>query len=276
MVEWGLPIGRSGLPRRAGGTQPRIDRAHQLGVRLLGSFATLLPWAALPVVALVLGGAVATLRATGARARGALQHLAAGVVFAVVAAELVPELLRDRRVLPLCIGFGAGVVLMLAARALVERLESGARSERRSPAGLLLAVGIDLAVDGLLLGMGFAVGTRTGVLISVALSTELLFLGLSSASALRAARWSRGAAAGTVAGLALCFVAGGALGALLLAGLSQAAMAGLLAFATAALLYLVTEELLVEAHEVPDTPLGSLLFFAGFLALLLLELHIES
>ena len=38
-----------------------------------------------------------------------------------------------------------------------------------------------------------------------------------------------------------------------------------------ALLYLVTEELLVEAHEKPDTPLISSMFFVGFLALLTLE-----
>ena len=38
-----------------------------------------------------------------------------------------------------------------------------------------------------------------------------------------------------------------------------------------ALLYLVTEELLVEAHESPDTPLISSMFFIGFLGLLLLE-----
>ena len=38
-----------------------------------------------------------------------------------------------------------------------------------------------------------------------------------------------------------------------------------------ALLYLVTEELLVEAHEKPDTPLISSMFFIGFPGLLLIE-----
>ena len=45
----------------------------------------------------------------------------------------------------------------------------------------------------------------------------------------------------------------------------------MLAFGAAALLYLVTEELLVEAHEVPDTPLLTAMFFVGFLALFILE-----
>jgi ZIP family zinc transporter len=38
-----------------------------------------------------------------------------------------------------------------------------------------------------------------------------------------------------------------------------------------ALLFLVTEELLVEAHERPDTAFISAMFFVGFLALLTIE-----
>ena len=53
--------------------------------------------------------------------------------------------------------------------------------------------------------------------------------------------------------------------------LPPAIFTGLLALALMALLYLVTEELLVEAHEVKDTPLITSMFFVGFLALLILE-----
>lgn len=45
----------------------------------------------------------------------------------------------------------------------------------------------------------------------------------------------------------------------------------LLALGLVALLYLVTEELLVEAHEVEDTPVTTAMFFVGFLGLLLIE-----
>ena len=44
-----------------------------------------------------------------------------------------------------------------------------------------------------------------------------------------------------------------------------------LAFGAAALLYLVTEELLVEAHETPDTNWHVIAFFAGFIILFALE-----
>ena len=43
-------------------------------------------------------------------------------------------------------------------------------------------------------------------------------------------------------------------------------------FGLVALLYLVTEELLVEAHEVPEIPMTTAAFFVGFLALLVIEM----
>src|SRR3546814_4342108 len=49
----------------------------------------------------------------------------------------------------------------------------------------------------------------------------------------------------------------GALAAVPVATLSPVMVAGFLSFGLMALLYLVTEELLVEAHEKPDTPLIS-------------------
>ena len=63
----------------------------------------------------------------------------------------------------------------------------------------------------------------------------------------------------------------GALLAIPVAGLSPPVVAGFLCFGLMALLFLVTEELLAEAHEKPDTPLISAMFFVGFLSLLLIE-----
>ena len=77
---------------------------------------------------------------------------------------------------------------------------------------------------------------------------------------------------GTTAGLVVLLVAGATVGGLAAGVLTGGLLAAVLAFGVAALLYLVTEELLVEAHETQDTPLATATFFAGFLALLLLEM----
>ena len=60
-------------------------------------------------------------------------------------------------------------------------------------------------------------------------------------------------------------------GASVLGGASHATLAAVLAFGAAALLYLVTEELLVEAHETPDTNWHVIAFFVGFIILFALE-----
>jgi len=55
-----------------------------------------------------------------------------------------------------------------------------------------------------------------------------------------------------------------------IARLPPAFLTGFLSFGLVALLYLVTEELLAEAHETPDRPWVTDMFFVGFLALLTL------
>ena len=58
----------------------------------------------------------------------------------------------------------------------------------------------------------------------------------------------------------------------MLVGASGNVLNAVLAFGIAALLYLVIEELLVEAHETPETNVVTSIFFVGFLAVLLLDL----
>lgn len=57
----------------------------------------------------------------------------------------------------------------------------------------------------------------------------------------------------------------------MLAGISGELLAGFFAFGLVALLYLVMEELLVKAHEIPDTPFSTAIFFVGFLMLIAIK-----
>ena len=235
--------------------------------------ADVLPLLAIPAVAAVLGGVVAAFRPPGRRLQSVIQHFAGGVVFAAVAGELLPELMYEAAAIPTIIGFAVGVGLMLGVKKLTEggpaegADDDGAR-------GLVTTVAIDMVIDGLLVGVGFAAGAEAGLVVTIALSLEVLFLVLATAAALVGAGASRGRVLATTAGLTALLLAGAVGGTLAAGALSGGALAGLLAFGVAALLYLVTEELLVEAHETEDTPLATATFFAGFLALLLLEMAI--
>ena len=226
----------------------------------------------LPVVAMIIGGSVAAFRPPRPTLQSYLQHFAAGVVFAAAAGEVLPEIMHTGSPIPLIIGFALGVIVMLGIKRLTEHFEQHEVSQAGQPTRLVVVVGVDLLIDGLLVGVGFAAGAKVGLLLTVALTLEILFLGLSTAAELTEAGATRGRVIGTTAGLAVLVAAGAAVGVTLLAGLSGSALEVVLSFGAAALLYLVTEELLVEAHETPDTPLITAAFFVGFLVLFVIEM----
>lgn len=237
--------------------------------------STVLTYALLPVAAALVGSAIAAYRPPGARLRSMIQHFAAGVVFSVVAVELLPDVVREHRPLQVVIGFALGVAAMLGIRAATgdtaeaeEKL--GEAGKRRISVGLFASVGVDILIDGFLIGVGFAAGAKEGRLLALALTVELLSLGLALSVVLTGAGVARPKAVATVFAMTLLIVAGAAAGALLLHSLSEAALEVVLSFGLAALLFLVTEELLVEAHEEPETPAATATFFAGFLLFLIL------
>ena len=199
----------------------------------------------IPVAAAIMGAAVAAYRRPGPVVASAIQHFAAGVVFAAAAGEVLPSLKHRTSIWPIILGGGAGIIVML----LVEQL--GARTEGRT--GLLTLVGVDMFIDGLVLGLGFIVSPKAGLLLTITLTLEVLFLGLSLAAELGEEKMSRAQTIGlTTAAILLLPV--GALAASAVAQLSPAVLTGFFAFGLIALLYLVTGELLVEAHETPDRP----------------------
>jgi len=218
----------------------------------------------IPVAAASLGAVVSSTRTPPKPVQNAVQHLAAGLVFAAASAELVPDLLEHHEKVAVAIGFGIGIAFMLGVKKLGER-SAGERS-------LVMTVAVDVFIDGLLIGIGISEGSKTGLLLAIALTGELAFLGLAVSAALGDQGASRRTVLTTTIGLAALIIPGGLIGFYALGGLTGAPLSAVLAFATVALLYLVTEELLVEAHETPDTAVSTSLFFVGFLALLLVHM----
>lgn len=215
-----------------------------------------------PVGAAALGGAVATWRQPGPATVSTIQHFAAGVVFAAAAGEILPDVMHGASPAATLIGGGAGVAVML----LVKQFEKSARG----PIGLLAAVGIDILVDGLVLGLAFIGAHKAGLLLTIALTLEVLFLGLTVTTELNSFLKARWKILATTVGLALLLPVG-ALVATPVNLLPPVVITGFLSFGLMALLYLVTEELLVEAHEKPDNAWITSAFFVGFLGLLALE-----
>ncbi|MBT2557969.1 ZIP family metal transporter [Hymenobacter sp. ISL-91] len=259
------------------------------------SWSQVLLYALVPAAVMVVGAVIAVLRTPGAAIRSAILHFAAGVVFSVVAVELLPDIVARHRPLEVGLGFAIGVVVMLALRYFTRKAakqEEAAPTPTRPseglpssenevdkavavspatlPMGLLTGVGIDILIDGLLLGIGFAAGAEEGLLLAVALTIEVLSLGLATAVELRQQGQGKARSVGIVAALSALLVVGAGVGIAVLKGASDNVMELVLSFGLAALLFLVTEELLTEAHEEPESPWLTAMFFVGFLVFLLL------
>ena len=125
-------------------------------------------------------------------------------------------------------------------------------------------------LDGLLLGIGFAVGQKEGILLSLGLAVEVFTFSLAVTATLRSKNISRSKTFGAITVMAACFLIGTLLGITFLKGLSSEMLELILSFGLAALLYLVTDELLAEAHEMEETPGMTVAFFGGFLIFLIL------
>ncbi|MCV5901394.1 transporter, partial [Escherichia coli] len=84
----------------------------------------------------------------------AIQHFAAGVVFAAAAGELLPDIKHRQPGWAVILGGAAGIILML----LIKRLGKKAKGTL----GVVIMVAVDIFIDGLVLGIGFAAGAKQG------------------------------------------------------------------------------------------------------------------
>lgn len=215
-----------------------------------------------PVAAAAVGAGVAAVRRPNEAWRSGIQHFAAGVVFAAAAAEVLPDVLHGKSPAATLTGGALGVLTMLGVKAIEGRA--------KGPLAVLVAVGIDIFIDGLVLGLAFIGGAKAGLLLTIGLTLEILFLGLTVTESLSKALTSKLRVVAITVAIALLLPVG-ALVATPVSLLSPVIISGCLSFGLMALLYLVTEELLVEAHETPDNAWITGAFFIGFLALLAIE-----
>ena len=133
------------------------------------SFWNVMGYALIPALAVLVGGIIAVFWKPLATIRSLVQHFAAGLVFAAVATEILPDIMHQQDPLALVFGFAAGVGLMLIVKYFAETggqkgVSTGngnARTETpeqnkdeksketenakiESPTSLLITLGIDL------------------------------------------------------------------------------------------------------------------------------------
>ncbi len=221
---------------------------------------------------LAAGGGIAAYWPPTPRTRSYIQHVAAGFVFAAVGVEVLPDVVHRGLPLATVLGFALGVALMLVIRTVSQKVAEGGGRLDWTSTGVIAA---DVLIDGLLVGVSSVTERSQGrqaLLVTVALSVELLSLGLSMVATMGQTGAARSRVVLTTGVVALSPLAGTLAGYFVGGTLSGAWIEAVLAFAAAAFLYMAAEELLKEAHEVPESLLSTALFFAAFLGLLLIDM----
>ena len=234
-------------------------------------FQKIILFSLIPVFTMIAGGIIAVYKKPNGNIRSLILHFAAGVVFSVVAGGLVTDNVKGHKPMQDIISIPVGVIAMLLIKKFAETKEEKevTLANNKLPMSLLVAIGVDIFIDGLLLGIGFSAGNTEGMLLAIALSVELLSLGMATATELGENKLSTQKSIITIALLAMVFFVSAVLGATLLHNLSDSAMEVVLSFGLSALLFLVTEELLTEAHEEKETVWHTSAFFVGFLLFLI-------
>jgi ZIP family zinc transporter len=231
----------------------------------------LAPYALAPAVATLAGAVVAIVRPPGRRTRSQLQHFAAGLVFAAVAFELLPDVPAGPAAASVT-GVALGIVSMLGLEWVTKQVSPRAEdSGGGDRTGLLALSAINYLIDGLVIGLGVSIGSSQGLLVGSALALDGAFMGIAVAVSLQADGLRRLLVVGLPFLVSLPVIVGTIAGALVLSGFGDWRTTAFLAFSAVALLYLVTEELLVEAHRSAQSPLGAALFYVGFLVVLLVD-----
>lgn len=234
-------------------------------------FQKLLLFTFAPAAALLLGGLIALYKVPKAAWRSAILHFAAGVIFSVVGVELLPDVMKKHDPVQITIGFSLGIAAMLLIRRLTEKAESkSVQTTKGIPVAMLVAIGVDIVIDGLLLGIAFATGEKEGVMVAIALAVELFSLGIAMITELQQGGASRLKALAYISPSIILFFVTALVSAVFLKDLSDKPLEIMLSFGLAAMLFLVTEELLVEAHEEKESTWLTAAFFFGFLLFLII------
>lgn len=118
----------------------------------MGTVLRATTYALLPATVLLIGGGIAALHRPERQLTSYLQHFAGGVVLAALTTEFPPDIMHRHAPIGAAIGFAVGTALMLTVRAMFDARE--AEVEGEVGASMVIAVAIDLLIDGFLIGLG--------------------------------------------------------------------------------------------------------------------------
>ena len=229
-----------------------------------------LAMAALPATANFVGALLAEVFDVTRRQLSLVLHLAAGIVFGVVAVELIPQAMGvDPAWLPIA-AFTAGGLFYLVVNAVVERFSEGSSSA----AIIFFGVAIDLFSDGIMIGTGTTVDVGLGLLLALGQTPADVPEGFAAIATFKQQGVPRARRLLLAAAFAVPIAVGVTAGYWGVRGASDAVQYSLLAFTAGILMTVVVEKLVPEAHEEEDGRLATVLLVGGFALFALLSAYV--
>lgn len=235
-----------------------------------------------PAAGNFLGGVVAEFTKTSRRRLSFALHLAAGIIFGVIAIELAPRVFEGAPPWLAGAAFFAGGLFYVGLESVIHKLTGEGHGEQASEGisgawVIYAAVAVDLFSDGLLIGTGSSVSLGLALVLAIGQVTADVPEGFTTLSNFKDKGVPRGQRLLLSASFVVPVLAGALLSYLLLRDQSEAIQLTALSFTAGLLLVAASEEIVGEAHEAaPDSRWSALAISAGFVLFALVASYFEA
>lgn len=270
------PVGRAGEPGI------RHGRCRCIGTpfaraRLVSGILAVFLLSLLPGAGNFAGAMLAELGRTSPRLLNWALHAASGIVIAIIAVELMPEVLRGLSGWWIAAAFAGGGATYMLLEWLIERRQQRTGRDRTGMWMIYIAVAVDLTSDGLMIGTGAAVSPALAMVLAAGQVLADVPEGYATLATFRDKGLGRRARIALAASFFL-YVVGSALGSyFLLRGAPEPMKMAGLAFVSGLLMVAAVEDMLSEAHEArEDTRHSVASFIGGFVLFTLVSAGLDT
>jgi ZIP family zinc transporter len=241
------------------------------------TFLLVLLIGAVAAVPVALAGWLAERVSVPSTVLSAAWQVAAGMILAIVGFSLMPTVVRVAPPLPVLLAFFAGGALFVLVDYLVSQRQpaaSRAAPQSRS-ASLFVGVLVDLAIDGVVIGVGSTLSLGAGLALALGMAVSTAPLAFVSIATARSQGIPPASRRQYAMGFGFVVLAGAALGYLVFRDQSETVRQLLIAAASGFLITLVTQTMIPEALREAEARLAGLYFVGGLSAYALLTLTLK-
>lgn len=247
----------------------------------MDSYLIVLGLATLPALGNFGGGLLAEFMATDRQRLNRALHAAAGIVIAIVAVELIPEALEKISAWWVALAFGLGGITYVAISSIVDKLQGPSNNQQAGSASgmwmIYIAVSIDLASDGLMIGTGSAVSSTMALALALGQVLADVPEGYATIANMKDKGVSRSRRILLSASFAIPVLVTTSLAYFFLRGQSDLWKMSALVFTAGLLSLAAVEDMISEAHEsTEDTRWSLLMFTGGFVLFVLVSAGVDD